>query len=144
MKISECMTHNVRLCGPNDTIQDAARTMKEIDTGLLPVAENDRLIGTITERDIVLRALAADMPYDTPVREVMSQGVKYCYESDKLETVAEQMGEEKLRRILVLNKSKRLVGIVSLGDIAKYEHTHGGSALRKIASAGNVQTVRPH
>jgi CBS domain-containing protein len=144
MKISECMTKNVRLCGPNDTIQDAARTMKEIDTGLLPVGENDRLIGTITERDIVLRALATDMPYDTPVRTVMSQGVKYCYESDKLEDVAEQMGEEKLRRILVLNKAKRLVGIVSLGDIAKYEHTHSGKALRKIASAGNVQTVRPH
>ncbi len=142
MNISECMTHNVRLCGPNDTIQDAARTMKEIDAGLLPVGENDRLIGTITERDIVLRALAHDLPYNTPVRDVMSKGVKYCYDTDKLETVADQMGEEKLRRILVLDKDKRLVGIASLGDIAKYKHTRSGATLRKIVSAGNVQTVR--
>ena len=144
MKVSECMTRNVRLCGPNDTIQDAARTMKQIDAGLLPVGENDRLIGTITERDLVVRALAADMPYDTPVRDVMSQGVKYCFEDDKLEDVATLMGEEKLRRILVLDKDKRLIGIVSLGDIAKYEHTHGGQALKQIAGAGNVRTVRPH
>jgi len=144
MKVSECMTRNVRLCGPNDTIQDAARTMKQIDAGLLPVGEDDRLIGTITERDIVLRALAAGLPYETPVREVMSPGVKYCFDSDKLEDVATQMGEEKLRRILVLDKDKRLVGIVSLGDVAKYEHRQGGAALSKIASAGNVQTVRPH
>jgi len=143
MKISNCMTRNVRLCGPNDTIQDAARTMKEVDTGLLPVCENDRLIGTLTERDIVVRALAPGMPQDTPVREVMSKGVKYCFESDELADVAEQMGEEKLRRMLVLNKEKRLVGIVSLGDIAKYEHSHGGAALSKIAKAGNIQTVRP-
>lgn len=144
MNISQCMTHNVRLCGPNDTIQDAARTMKEIDAGLLPVGENDRLIGTVTERDIVLRALAADLPYDTPVRDVMSNGVKYCFDTDKLEVVADQMGEEKLRRMLVLDKNKRLVGIVSLGDIAKYEQMQGGSTLRMIVSAGNVQTVRPH
>ena len=97
MQVSECMTRNVRLCGPNDTIQDAARTMKEIDAGLLPVGENDRLIGTVTERDIVVRALAAGLSYDTPIREVMSPGVKYCFETDKLEDVAGQMGEEKLR-----------------------------------------------
>lgn len=142
MNISECMTHNVRLCGPNDTIQDAARTMKEIDAGILPVCENQQLLGTVTERDIVLRALASGRPYETPIRDVMSQGVKYCFDTDKLEAVAELMGEEKLRRILVLDKDKKLVGIVSLGDIAKYEHTHGGDALRKIASAGNVQTVK--
>jgi len=144
MKVSECMTRNVRLCGPNDTIQDAARTMKEIDAGLLPVGENDQLIGTVTERDIVVRAMAAGLPYDTPIREVMSPGVKSCRDTDKLEDVAAQMGEEKLRRILVLDENQRLVGIVSLGDVAKYEHKHGGEALSKIASAGNVQTVRPH
>jgi CBS domain-containing protein len=144
MKVSEFMTRNVRLCGPNDTIQDAARTMKEIDAGLLPVGENDELIGTVTERDIVVRALAAGLPYDTPVREVMSPGVKTCSDSDELEDVAAQMGEEKLRRILVLDENKRLIGIVSLGDIAKYEQEHGGAALNKIASAGNVQTVRQH
>lgn len=142
IKISECMTRNVRLCGPNDSIQDAARTMKQIDAGLLPVGENDRLLGTITERDIAVRAVAAGLPYDTPIREVMSSGVKYCFEDDSLEDVADLMGEEKLRRILVLDKNKRLIGIVSLGDIAKYEHKHGGAALSKIASAGNVQTVK--
>jgi len=144
MLVSDCMTRNVRLCGPNDTIQDCARTMKEIDAGVLPVCENDGLIGTVTERDIVVRAVAGGLSYDTPIREVMSPGVIYCADTDKLEDVARQMGEEKLRRIFVLDKDKRLVGVVSLGDIAKYEHHHGGEALSKIASAGNVQTVRPH
>ena len=74
----------------------------------------------------------------------MNRGVKYCFDTDKLEDVADQMGAEKLRRILVLDKNKRLVGIVSLGDIAKYKHARSGSTLRKIVSAGNVQTVRPH
>src|ERR1700744_1179514 len=116
MNISDCMSHNVRLCAPNDTIQDAARTMKEMDVGLLPVGENDRLVGTISERDIVIRALAGGKPLETPVRDVMSHGIEYCFETDTVKKVADRMSELQIRRMPVLNKDKRLVGIVSLGD----------------------------
>ena len=133
MNISECMSHNVRLCAPNDTIQDAARTMKEMDVGMLPVGENDRLVGAISERDIVIRALAAGKPLDTPVREVMTHGVEYCFDTDTVEDVANRMADLQIRRMPVLNEQKRMVGIVSLGDISKTEH--GGHALKGISKA---------
>jgi CBS domain-containing protein len=133
MKISDCMSHNVRLCAPNDTIQDAARTMKEMDVGLLPVGENDRLVGAISERDIVIRALAAGKPLDTPVREVMSHGIETCFDTDTVKDVADRMADLQIRRMPVLNEQKRLVGIVSLGDISKGEQSHGGRALKGIS-----------
>ncbi len=133
MKVSDCMTAHVRLCAPNDTIQDAARTMKEMDVGLLPVGENDRLIGTITERDIVTRALAAGKGADSPVREAMSPGIHYCFDTDSIQKVADMMAEQQVRRLPVLNEQKRLVGIVSLGDIAKAEARHGSKALQGIS-----------
>ena len=140
MKISECMTPHVRLCAPNDTIQDAARTMKEMDVGLLPVGENDRLIGAITERDIVTRALAAGKEVDCPVKDVMSPGIHYCFETDTVEHVAEKMAEQQVRRLPVLNERKRLVGIVSVGDLTKASDRHAdkhvATALKGISKAG--------
>jgi CBS domain-containing protein len=133
MKVSDCMTAHVRLCAPNDTIQDAARTMKEMDVGLLPVGENDRLIGTITERDIVTRALAAGKGADSPVREAMSPGIHCCFDTDSVQKAADMMAEHQVRRLPVLNEQKRLVGIVSLGDIAKAEARHGSKALQGIS-----------
>lgn len=145
MKVSDCMTAHVRLCAPNDTIQDAARTMKEMDVGLLPVGENERLIGTITERDIVTRALAAGKGADSPVREAMSPGIHYCFDTDTVQKAADMMAEQQIRRLPVLNEQKRLVGIVSLGDIAKAEARHGSKALQgisKTAIAGSHHS--PH
>lgn len=134
MNISDCMTAHVRICAPNDTVQDAARTMKEMDVGLLPVGENDRLVGTITERDIVIRALAAGKGADCPVKEAMSPGIHYCYETDTIEDVAEKMASEQIRRLPVLNQQKRLVGIVSLGDLSKAaEGQHATKALKGIS-----------
>jgi len=138
MKAIDCMTAHVRLCAPNDTIQDAARTMKEMDVGLLPVGENDRLIGTITERDIVTRALAAGKALDCPVKEAMSPGIHYCFDTDTIEKAAEKMAVEQVRRLPVLNEQKRLVGIISLGDIAKAEAIHGTKALQEISKTNNV------
>lgn len=134
MNISDCMTAHVRICAPNDTVQDAARTMKEMDVGMLPVGENDRLVGTITERDIVTRALAAGKGADCPVKDAMSPGIHYCFDTDTIENVAEKMANEQIRRLPVLNQQKRLVGIVSLGDISKAaEDHHATKALKGIS-----------
>jgi CBS domain-containing protein len=115
------MTRDVKLVTPGQTIREAAKTMAEIDAGAVPVGENDRLIGMITDRDIAIRAVAQGKGPDTPVREVMSVEIKYCYEDEDLEHVAENMGDIKVRRLPVVNREKRLVGIVALGDLARTE-----------------------
>jgi CBS domain-containing protein len=118
MRVSEAMTRKVRLTKPRQHIQAAAKVMAEIDAGALPVAERDRLVGMITDRDIAVRAVAAGKGPDTPVREVMSWDVRYCFEDEDLDHVAHNMAEERIRRLPVVNRSKRLVGILSLADIA--------------------------
>ncbi len=121
MNIISCMSSDVRLAAPNETIRQAAKTMKEIDAGVLPVGENDRLVGMITDRDIAVRAIADGKGPDTAVREVMSREVLYCYEDESLDDIARQMCELQVRRLPVLSREKRLVGIVSIGDIALTE-----------------------
>jgi CBS domain-containing protein len=118
------MTRDVRIANPGQSIRDVAKIMAEIDAGALPVGENDRLVGMITDRDIAIRAVALGKGPDTPVREVMSSEVKYCYEDEDLEHVADNMGELQVRRLPVVNREKRLVGIVALGDIARHEDHH--------------------
>jgi len=124
MRVSEAMTRQVRVANPTETIRDVAKMMAEIDAGAVPVGENDRLVGMITDRDIAIRAVAQGKGPDTPVREVMSQDIKYCYEDEDLEHVAENMGDLQVRRLPVVNREKRLVGIVALGDIARHEDHH--------------------
>lgn len=119
MNVSDCMSTDVRVCAPDDTIGDAARTMKDIDAGLLPVGENDRMVGMITDRDIAVRAVAEDKGSETPVREVMSAEVLYCFEDENLDDVATQMSDLQVRRLPVLSREKRLIGIISLGDISR-------------------------
>lgn len=119
MKVKEAMTTDVILCSPKDPISEAAKRMAECDAGLLPVGEGDRLVGMITDRDIAIRAVAKGMPPTTAVKDVMSGEVLYCYEDEKVEDVARNMAEQKVRRLPVLSREKRLVGIVSLGDIAR-------------------------
>jgi CBS domain-containing protein len=134
MRVSEAMTRDVRVATPGETIRDVARTMAEIDAGALPVGENDRLIGMITDRDIALRAVAQGKGPDTPVREVMStERVLYCYEDEDLDHVAKNMGEEQVRRLPVVNRDKRLVGIVSLGDLAQKERKSAGKAVSGVS-----------
>jgi len=118
MQVNEAMSSDVKIASPNQSIRDAAKMMAELDAGVLPVGENDKLVGMITDRDIAVRAVAAGKPPTTKVREVMSSEVKYCFEDDDLDDVAENMADIKVRRLPVLNREKRLVGIVSLGDIA--------------------------
>ena len=118
MKVSEIMTRDVCIARPDHTIEDVARMMLAIDAGLLPVGDDDRLLGTITDRDIAVRAIAEGKGPKTPVSEVISQDVKYCFEDEDSAHVAQNMGELQVRRLPVLNRDKRLVGILSLGDMA--------------------------
>ncbi len=136
MKIIECMSQKVVLCSPQETIQAAAKNMKEHDTGVLPVGENDRLVGMITDRDIVIRALAEGRGLDTIVRDAMSQDLHYCFDDEEIEDVATQMSELKVRRLPVLNRQKRLVGIVSLGDISQGVGNASADALSRISQPG--------
>ena len=118
MKVSEVMTRQVEVAGPDDTLQQAASRMAELDTGVLPVGENDRLVGMLTDRDIAIRAVAQGKGPETKVREAMTPEVRYCLEDEDLDEVVRNMGENKVRRLPVMSRDKRLVGIVSLGDLA--------------------------
>jgi len=138
MKVREAMTRDVRLVKPEQPISEAAKLMAELDIGALPVEENDRLVGMITDRDIAVRAVAAGRGADTPIGEVMTREVKYCYEDQTVDEVTQNMGELRVRRLPVLNRDKRLVGILSLGDLAIDESARdeAGEALGGISRPG--------
>ncbi|MCB4824975.1 CBS domain-containing protein [Roseicella aerolata] len=118
-RVAEVMSREVRTASPEDTVQQATRLMRDEDTGVLPVGENDRLVGMVTDRDIALRLVAEGKdPARTRVREVMTPEVRYVFEDESLHRAVETMAEQQVRRLPVLNRDKRLVGIVSLGDLA--------------------------
>ena len=141
MKIHEAMTADVRIASPNQSICEAARMMAECDAGAIPVGENDKLVGVITDRDIAIRAVAEGKPPETRVHEVMSKEILYCFEDEDTEQVARNMGDNKVRRLPVLNRSKRLVGIVSIGDLALSNDLDStGEALADISSPGGAHS----
>lgn len=134
MRVNECMSRDVRIVDPDDTLRQAANTMAEIDAGFLPVRENDRLVGIVTDRDIAIRGVAKGLPPDAEVREVMSDEIRYCFEDDDAEDVLANMGEIQVRRLPVLDRDKRLVGIVSITDLAgNGDAAQAGEALSEIA-----------
>ena len=132
MQVKELMTRDVRVISPDDTIERAAQLMGQIDAGVLPVGDNDRLVGMITDRDIAIRGVAEGCSPSAKVRDVMSQEVCYCFDDADADDVLENMAEIQIRRMPVVNHDKRLVGIVSLTDIAKAEEEEAGEALRDI------------
>jgi CBS domain-containing protein len=137
MNVESCMSKDVRIASPSDAIRDAARTMREIDAGFLPVGENDRLVGMITDRDIAVRAVAEGRAPDTPVREVMTTEVLYCYADDSVDEAADRMGELQVRRLPVLSRDKRLVGIISIGDVSQAaRESETGETLAEISKPG--------
>jgi CBS domain-containing protein len=145
MRVRDAMTRNVRLATPGQSIRDVAQMMAEIDAGILPVSENDRLVGMITDRDIAVRAVARGMGPDTPVREIMSsEKVMYCYEDDDVDDVAKNMGDVKVRRLPVMDKDKRLVGIISIGDVAQREQKAAGRSMEKISTKGGPHDQAAH
>lgn len=141
MRVSEAMTRDVRVASPDQTIREAAQVMLDLDAGALPVGEGDRLVGMITDRDIAVRAVAQGKGPDTAVREVMTSDVLYCFEEDDLDTVARNMGEKQVRRMPVVNRDKRLVGVLSLGDMAVMQDgPSAGSALSAISAPGGERS----
>lgn len=136
MQVSQCMTREVEVVSPDETIRNAAQLMDRIDAGVLPVGENDKLVGMITDRDIAVRAVAKGQQPDAPVREAMSESVKYCFADEDTEAVLDNMAQLQLRRMPVVDRDKRLVGIVSIGDLAKVDERDSGETLRKIVQPG--------
>jgi len=127
--IRDVMTGDVKIVGPSQTIRDAARLMASADIGSLPVGENDRLVGMVTDRDLALRAVAHGLDHDTPVRDVMTTAVKYCRDHDDVEQVARNMAELGVRRLPVVDRDKRLVGIVALSNIAQSGDSKAANSL---------------
>jgi CBS domain-containing protein len=142
MKVSETMSTNVRVAKPDQTIREAAQTMMELDAGVLPVGENDRLVGMITDRDIAVRGVAKGKGPDATVRDVMTSDVDYCFEDQDIDEVSRNMADIKVRRLPVLNRNKRLVGIITLGDIAKAGGQQADEALSEISKPGGQHSQR--
>jgi CBS domain-containing protein len=138
MKIREIMTSNVECIAPSLPIAKAAEKMRDMDIGFLPVCEEDRIVGTVTDRDITIRSVAQGRdPRLAPVSEIMTQTVFHCYDDDDIESVAGSMRDSEVRRMLILDHDENLVGVVSLGDISKIsgEQTIAGETLGDIAEA---------
>ena len=142
MRVSDAMTREVRVCHPGQSICDAARLMAELDCGVLPVGEDDRLVGMITDRDIAVRAVAQHKSPDTPVRDAMSNEVKYCFEDQHVDQVARNMSDLRVRRLPVLDRDKRLVGILSLGDLAGSEIRAAAEAVTGVSRHGGPHSQR--
>ena len=137
MQIAEIMTRDVQLASPKQTVQEAARLMADLDVGAIPVADDDRLVGMLTDRDICVRAVAAGKnPKQCKVSEVMSAEVKYVFEDETTEDLARNMSTLQVRRMPVLDRDKRLVGIVSLGDLANRERKAAGKAVSGVSKPG--------
>jgi len=139
MQIRDVMTQEIELVDPTAAVTDVARVMRDSDVGVLPVGEGDRLTGVVTDRDIVVRTLAnGKNPETTPVREAMSDRVLYCFEDQSTDEVARNMGEQQIRRLPVVNREKRLVGIVTLGDLS------AGGATREAGAALGLISENAH
>ena len=138
MKVAECMSSDVQIVTPDQPIQEAARFMLSADAGAMPVTEGDRLVGMVTDRDIAVRAVAEGLGPDTPVRDVMSGDILYCFEDDDIADVAIKMSDSQVRRMPVLSRqSEQIVGIVSLGDLSRSEQSDAaGVALDGITDPG--------
>ncbi|KQU85321.1 inosine-5-monophosphate dehydrogenase [Variovorax sp. Root318D1] len=119
--IKDVMSRDVQVISPDATIAEAARCMRDGDFGMMPVGENDRMIGSISDRDIAIRAVAEGRGGEAKVRDVMSEHIRWAYEDEPVARAAAIMGEYQIRRLPIVNRDKRLVGIVALGDIAVKE-----------------------
>jgi CBS domain-containing protein len=145
MKISDCMTREVLLANPQMTLREAAQLMAECDAGVLPVGENDRLVGMLTDRDIAVRGVAEGKGPEAAVADAMTRDVCWCYEDERIEDVLQRLGSEQIRRMPVLSRSKRMVGIVSMADLtdgAQPQQT--GAALSAISREGGQHTQSIH
>ena len=145
MNIRELMTTDIQKVAPTDTVQQAASFMLSADTGSIPVCDGDKIVGMITDRDICVRGVALGKGPDDKVADVMSREVKYCFEDDDSDAVLRNMGDIQVRRLPVLNRDKRLIGIVSLADLASIGQTsRTGEALGGIVRPGGEHSQSVH
>ncbi len=134
MNISQVMTQDVRIASPDDTLQMAAQMMKDCDFGILPIEENDQLVGMLSDRDITIRAVAEGFDPDKhQVREIMTKNVQYIFQDQSIEEAAQMMSDLKVRRLPVVDSKEHLVGIISLGDLAVSDDDAAGEALESIS-----------
>jgi len=137
MQIKDIMSRDVVLASPRETLCEVAQMMAARDIGFMPVGEGDKIVGMITDRDIVVRAVAERKGPDTPVSEVMTGDVKYCFDDEEVDHVVTNMGENQVRRMPVMNRDKRLVGIVTLADAAlEHDPVVVGEALLRVVEPG--------
>ncbi|MES2999326.1 MAG: CBS domain-containing protein [Pseudomonadota bacterium] len=134
-KISDVMSRDVQVIGPDETIAQAAKHMRDGDFGMMPVGDNDRMVGAISDRDIAVRGIAEGLDGSAKVRDVMSNGIHWVYDDESIERASELMSEHQIRRLPVVDRDKRLVGIVALADLAVKEPESGnaGEALTEIS-----------
>jgi CBS domain-containing protein len=141
MLVQDAMSRDVRTVSPETTIKEAARIMADADVGALPVAAGDRLAGMVTDRDIAVRAIAIGKGPDCTVGEVMTHDILYCHEDEDIGHISQNMAENQVRRLPVVDVDKRLVGIISLADIAReHEPRETGEALQGISRPGGPHT----
>src|SRR6266481_7798487 len=136
MKIAKIMSRDVQFVKPDTTLREAASLMKKIDAGCLPVAEHDKLVGMITDRDLAIRGMAEGKGPDAKVRDAMSHEIKCCFEDEDVAHVAENMAELQIRGLAVMTREKRLVGIVSLADLTEGSLPNMAKALQRISRPG--------
>lgn len=143
MQISDIMTRNVQVIAPESTLDEAARMMRDLDIGGLPVCSQDRLAGFITDRDIVVRAIAeGESPESCKVSDVMSSQLVWCYEDSDVEEAGKLMEEKQVRRLAVVDRNKKLVGILSLGDLAVegQDDDFAGEVLEQVSEPTHTST----
>ncbi|MDP1889403.1 MAG: CBS domain-containing protein [Gemmatimonadaceae bacterium] len=134
-KLKDVMSRDVQVISPDETIKEAAQHMRKGNFGMMPVGEDDRMIGAISDRDIAIRAVADGKGPSTTVREVMSAGIVWAFEDDSVDDAVKIMSEHQIRRLPIVNADKRLVGIVALGDFAvvRSDIEAAGEALAEIS-----------
>ena len=130
MLVKEIMTHRMESILPTATVREAARKMRDLNIGSLPVMENGKLIGMVTDRDICCRGVADDFdPIRTEVREIMSRDIAFCFSYDTVNDAVRQMGQRHIRRLAVLNSDKTMAGILSVDDLAHFSRQLAGEVL---------------
>lgn len=141
--IKDVMSPDFKFITPNTSVQEAAEIMSVRDIGFIPVGENDRLIGMVTDRDIAIRSTATGHnPSNHAVRDILTPKIYYCFDDQNIDEVCDNMAEIKVRRLPVVNRDKRLVGVVSLGDVAQQAHrAKAGDALQEITCQQSLSEV---
>jgi CBS domain-containing protein len=142
MKIAQCMTKDALIIRPGSSLYEAAAAMADTGTGMLLVGDSERLLGAVTDRDIVVRGIGAGRKPDAPVSEVMSEAIHYCFVDDDVDRVAGNMAAAQVRRLAVLDRAQRVIGVVSFGDLAQSADLRVmGMALREITQPVVTQAL---